>query len=186
MKRWHGACLLILSCWLDAAHSESPNFPSGSVCWPLHFAGITVGTTTDSQVQRLLGQGVFGQHEGDTGGRYFIDLKGSITLHAVSYTDRVVGELTLLPGIDPAIRVSERKSAMTKWLDPDEGFGNWHALRLGSSKEKVFKNLGKPKKKSSDDQWTYHAICSCEIQDFFTLYFQNGRLSKIVLSAPAG
>ena len=113
--------------------------------------GITVGTTTDSQVQRLLGQGVFRQHEGDTGGRYFIDLKGSMTLHAVSYTDRVVGELTLLPGIDPTIRVSERKSAMTKWLDPDEGFGNWHALRLGSSKEEVFKNLGKPKKKSGDD-----------------------------------
>lgn len=158
----------------------------GSVCWPLNFAGITVGISTDSQVQRLLGHGVFRKNEGDTGGRYFTDLKGTATLHVVEYTDRVVGELTVRSGIDPAIERLERKMAVTKWFSAEEGFGNWHALRLGSSKEDVIKNLGQPKKQPNSDEWMYETSCTCEIQDFFTLFFKDGRLNRIVLSAPAG
>ncbi len=74
---------------LSSVHSEE-NLASqnteGKVCWPLNFAGITLGITNDSQVRRLLGNGIFRSEEGDTGGRYFIDKKRKSTLHAIMYT----------------------------------------------------------------------------------------------------
>ena len=186
MNCWLGVGLILVFFGsLNSAPADSST-PPGSVCWPLHFSGITLGVTTDSQVQRLLGQGVFRKKEGDAGGRYFIDVKSSATLHVVGYTDAVVGELTILSGIDPAITPAERAHAATRWFNLDEGFGNWHALHLGSSKEDVLKNLGAPEKKKSTDEWTYSTTCTCELAEFFTLFFKNGQLFKIVMSAPAG
>ena len=129
---------------------------------------------------------MFRKNEGDAGGRYFIDSKSSATLHVVEYTDAVVGEVTILSDIDPEITPTEKARAATKWFSPNEGFGNWHALRLGSSKEDVLKNLGKPEKKKNTDEWTYSTTCTCELPEFFTLFFKNGQLFKVVLSAPAG
>jgi hypothetical protein len=158
----------------------------GSVCWPLNFSGIVLGVTTNSQVERLLGRGVFRANEGETGGRYFMDTKGTATLHVISYTDYVVGEVTLSAGVNPAIIPSERILASSKWFNPEEGFGNWHALRLSSSKEEVLKNLGQPKKKATSDEWRYDTICACELPEYFTIFFKNNRVIKIVFSAPAG
>lgn len=168
------------------AQSVESIAPAGSVCWPLHFSGITLGVTTSSQVERLLGRGVFRRDEGDTGGRYFTDIKGTATLHVISYTDNVVGEVTLRAGVDPAIRPNERRLASSKWFNPEEGFGNWHALRLGSPKEEVLKNLGQPKKKLSSEEWRYDTICACEIPEYFTIFFKDGRVVTVVFSAPAG
>lgn len=171
---------------LGRAQSVESIAPPGSVCWPLHFSGITLGITTDSQVERLLGRGVFRKGEGDTGGRYFTDMRGTATLHVISYTDYVVGEVTLRAGVDPAIRPNERQLASSKWFNPEEGFGNWHALRLGSSKDEVLKNLGQPKKKVVSDEWRYDTICACELPEYFTVSFKDGRVVRVVFSAPAG
>jgi hypothetical protein len=119
--------------------SQELKLPPGTVCWPLHFSGISLGLTTDSEVQRLLGKGVARKAEGDTGGRYFIDEEHTATLHVVSYTDYVVGEVTLRAGVDPAVPTNELKQAESKWFKPADGFGNWHALRLGSSRDDVAK-----------------------------------------------
>lgn len=187
MKRAVLMGILCVSVMTGGSSNAEDSMPSlGSVCWPLHFAGITLGVSTDSQVQRLLGHGVVRKNEGDTGGRYFTDAKGTATLHLVEYTDNVVGELTVSAGIDRAIKPSEQQAAVTKWFTPDEGFGNWHALHLGSSKDDVLKNLGKPKRRLSPDEWVYETSCSCEIQDSFRLVFKDGRLKRIVFSAPAG
>lgn len=179
-------CLVVLFGLVANTGAEELNLRQGAVCWPLHFSGITLGITNDSQVQRLLGRGVFRSKEGDTGGRYYIDKKAKATLHVVSYTDTIVGEVTIVEGISPEIAVSERKDAVTPWFSPDEGFGNWHALRLGSTKEDVLKNLGKPESEISTDEWRYSSTCTCELPEFFTMSFKNGRLFKIVLSSPPG
>src|ERR1700730_3808303 len=155
MNRWIDIGLILVFFGSLKSTPADSSTPPGSVCWPLHFSGIVLGVTTDSQVQRLLGQGVVRKNDWETAGRYFIDAKGSATLHVVGYTDAVVGEVTILRGIDPSITPTERPRATTKWFDLDEGFGNWHALRLGSSKEDVLKNLGTPEKKKSADEWTY-------------------------------
>ena len=159
---------------------------AGTVCWPLNFAGITLGVTNDSQVKRLLGTGKFRREEGDAGGRYYIDKNRRATLHVVMYTDAVVGELTVLDGVDPGLKGKEQNAAVSIFFDPAEGFGNWHALHLGSSKKAVLENLGDPVKKNNDDEWVYSTICACEIPQHFTLFFRNEHIFKIVFSAPAG
>jgi hypothetical protein len=128
----------------------------------------------------------FRKNQGDTGGRYFVDAKGTATLHVVAYTDFVVGEVTLRTGIDPGIKADEQKLAVSKWFIPDEGFGNWHALHLGSSKEDVLKNLGEPKEKVSANNWMYETSCTCELPEFFNIFFKDGHVIKVVFSAPAG
>ena len=180
-------CLLMLSALLSPALADSNSKP-GSVCWPLNFAGITLGVSTDSQVQRLLGRGLFRKDEDgtDAGGRYYIDANRKATLHVVSCTDAVVCEVTLAEGVDSKIAPSERKLASTKWFTLAEGFGNWHALNLGSKKQEVFKNLGRPEKQVTDNEWRYSTTCACELPESFSLYFKNDHLFKIVLSAPAG
>ncbi|HEY6896127.1 MAG TPA: hypothetical protein VI279_02615 [Rhodocyclaceae bacterium] len=160
--------------------------PQGTVCWPLHFSGITLGISTDSHVQRLLGKGVSRAADGDTGGRYYIDKNAKATLHVVSYTDSIVGEVTISEGVSSEIGATERTKAVTPWFNPKEGFGNWHALRLGASKSDVLKNLGKPEKEISPDEWQYSVACTCELPEYFTLSFRSGRLVKIILSAPPG
>lgn len=185
LQPWKLGCLLLLVGLVSHASAQDLKLPRGSVCWPLHYSGITLGLTIDSQVQRLLGQGVFRSY-GDGVGRYYIDKKAKATLHVVSYTMDVVGQVTIVEGVSPEIGVAERKKALTPWFSPDEGFGNYHALRLGSSKDDVLGNLGKPEKRASANEWQYSSICACELPEFFTLSFRNGRLYKIVLSAPPG
>lgn len=180
------AGIAILLTMSGRAQSPESVEPPGSVCWPLNFSGVVLGVTTNSQVERLLGPGVVRADEGETGGRYFTDTKGTATLHVISYTDYVVGEVTLSAGVEPVIKSTEQKLASSKWFNPEEGFGKWHALRLGSSKEEVAKNLGQPKKKMTSDEWRYDTICACELPEYFTIFFKNDRVTKIVFSAPPG
>lgn len=175
-----------LSAAADQIESRMPETARGTVCWPLHFAGITLGVTNDSQVRRLVGDGVYRRSEGDTGGRYFIDKGHRATLHVVMYTDLVVGELTVTDGINSSLQKTEQGKATSKFFDPNEGFGNWHALHLGSSKADVLENLGEPARRNTDDVWRYSTSCACEIPQSFTVYFREGHLFQIVFSAPAG
>lgn len=187
MKRTLVASFAVgLSCVALAAFCQELKLPPGTVCWPLHFSGITLGLTTDPEVERLLGKGVVRKSERDTGGRYFIDEEHTATLHVVSYTDYVVGEVTLRMGIDPSVHANELKQAESRWFKPADGFGNWHALRLGSSREEVAKNLGQPKKKIAANDWRYESICECELPEFFDVFFRDEKVVKVVFSAPDG
>jgi hypothetical protein len=152
------------------------------VCWPLHFAGITLGITTDPEVTRLIGNGVFRKDEGDAGGRVFVDKNHTATLHTVSFTDQVVGEVTVSSGV-AGLSESELSMAETSFFDPNYGFGNWHALKLGSTQSEVVKNLGEPAEKNKQSGWVYYTACACEIPECFTIYFTNGRVTKVVFGA---
>lgn len=179
-------CVLAVACALVTARSQDLKLKRGTVCWPLNFSGITLSVTSDSEVERLLGKGVARKNEGDTGGRYFIDEGHTATLHAVSYTDSVVGELTLRAGVDPSIHASELRQAESKWFKPTDGFGNWHALHLGSPRDEVLKNLGEPKKRIAASDWRYETICECELPEYFDIVFKDDTVVKVVFSAPAG
>ena len=175
--------LLLTLASLQSSSSASPGGkPKGTVCWPLNFAGITVGVNTDSQVQRLLGKGVFRQDEGHTGGRYFIDGNHTTTLHIVEGVDRVVETLTVAEGVSHEIKMSEQTNAVSKWFDPHEPFGNYHALQFGSSKETVLGNLGEPQRRVNPDKWEYESTCACELPSYLTVSFKAGRLVQLELS----
>jgi hypothetical protein len=156
------------------------------VCWPLHFGGITLGVNQDSHVRRLLGEGVFRRELGDTGGRLFIDSKRAATLRTVSYTDGIVGQLTLSTGIDQSLSSRQRRQATSRFFDPGEGFGNFHALRLGSTRAEVLENLGPPEGGTESAQWSYSTACTCELPKGFTITFEKERVVKVVFSAPSG
>lgn len=170
---------------VSVAHSK-PLASQGTVCWPLNLAGVVVGVTNESQSQRLLGEGVFRKDEGTTGGRYFIDATHKVTLHLIYGSDSVVEKLILSSGIDSAIHQTELQTAATKWLSPEASFGNWHALRLGSSRKAALENLGQPKIGYSGDRWVYQTTCTCELPEYFILYFEHGHLTRISLEAPQG
>ena len=146
---------------------------NSNVCWPLNFAGITAGVNNDDQVVRLLGKGIFQKNAGDTGGRIFVDKKHTSTLQLICYTDRIVGDIILSAGIEN-LPPNEWKKAESAYFNPIEGFGNWHSLHLGSTEEEVIINLGQPESKGKDGGWRYLTNCTCEIQDFFTIYFEKG------------
>lgn len=159
---------------------------SSQVCWPLHFSGVVLGITRDTEVQRILGKGAHRPNQGDAGGRYFVDAKRTATLHVVSFTDATVGQLTLSQGVDPAIRQNELEAASSTFFDPNHGFGNWHALRLGSSKTSVLENLGPPEGDQASNDWKYSSACTCELPEYLTITFREGRVYRVMFSAPPG
>jgi len=175
--------LMTLASLRSGSPASAAGKPRGTVCWPLNFAGITVDVNTDSQVQRLVGKGVFRQDEGHTGGRYFIDASHTATLHIVEGVDQVVEELTVTEGVSHEIKTSEQANATSKWFDPHEPFGNYHALHLGSTKEQVLSNLGQPQKRVNPNEWRYESTCACEIPSYLTVSFKAGRLIQLELSA---
>jgi len=174
--------LLTLACLQSDSPASSSGKLKGTVCWPLNFAGITVSVNTDSQVQRLLGKGVFRQDEGHTGGRYFIDLNRTATLHIVEGVDQVIEDLTVTEGVSHKFTIPEQTNAVSKWFDPHEPFGNYHALQLGSSKGMVLGNLGEPQRRVTPDKWEYESTCACEIPSYLTFSFKAGRVIQVELS----
>ena len=158
--------------------------PLSPVCWPLNFAGITLGVTTDPQVVRFLGEGLNQTRATETASRYYVDKDLTATLHTKSYTDYIVGELTVEEGV--RLSPEEAKIAISPWFDPKEQFGNWHKLHLGSSKTQVVENLGLPSEGKETDAWEYQSACACELPVYFTLYFRSDKIYKVVFSAPPG
>jgi hypothetical protein len=181
------ACVAVVVLTSTGAAARDESRPgSKPVCWPLHFSGVVLGISTDAEVQRLLGKGAYRPDQGDAGGRYFINTKRTTTLHAVSFTDAVVGEVTLSQGVDPSIGPNELKAVTSPFFDPDHGFVNVHALRLGSTKAEVLENLGPPEGDQTSNDWRYSTSCACEVPEYFRIFFRKGRVYQVVFSAPPG
>ena len=177
--------LLSLALPIAAATAQDVTPKPGTFCWPMHYAGVIAGTSRDKHVVRLLGKGAHRPKESE-GVRYFIDSRGKMTMKVSTFTDGFVGEIALEQGINTSLTPRERTRALAKNLEPDEGFGNWHALRLGSTREQVRENLGPPAETPNPDTWVFNAECTCELPQYLTLYFQGGKVVRVVFSAPPG
>ena len=177
--------LLLLALPITAATAQDVAPKAGTFCWPMHYAGVIAGTSRDKHVVRLLGKGAHRPKESE-GVRYFIDSRGKMTMKVSTYTDGFVGEIALEQGINASLTPRERTRALAKNLEPDEGFGNWHALRLGSTREQVRENLGPPAETPNPDAWVFNAECTCELPQYLTLYFRGGKVVRVVFSAPPG
>lgn len=177
--------LLLAFAGVAPAHAQDEFHKSGTFCWPMHYAGIVAGTSQDKHVVRLLGSGANRPRESE-GVRYYIDANATMTMQVATFTDRVVGEIALERGVNRTLTKQERARARSKNLSPHEGFGNWHALRLGSTKDEVLANLGPPAEAVNGEAWVFNAECSCEIPNYMTLHFVDGRIQRVVFSAPPG
>jgi hypothetical protein len=177
--------LLLIALPFAATAGQDITSKTGTFCWPMHYAGVIAGTSRDKHVVRLLGKGAHRPKESQ-GVRYFIDPGAKMTMKVSTFTDSLVGEIVLEQGVNTSLTPHERTRALTKNLEPDEGFGNWHALRLGSTREEVRKNLGPPAENQNPDVWIFNAECTCELPQYLTLYFQGGKVVRVVFSAPPG
>jgi hypothetical protein len=177
--------LLLLVLPIAAATAQDITPKPGTFCWPMHYAGVIAGTSRDKHVVRLLGEGAPRPKESE-GVRYFIDSRAKMTMKVSTFTDGIVGEIALEQGINASLTSGERTRAVARNLEPDEGFGNWHALRLGSTREEVRANLGPPAETQRPDAWVFNAECTCELPQYLTLYFQGGKVVRVVFSAPPG
>ncbi len=158
---------------------------SDSICWPLHLFGITAGVNNESEVIRLLGEGIEDKNLGDTGGRIFTDKNHRTTLLVSFATDKVVDKIVFLTGTEK-LAPRDLKRAESRFINPDIGFGKWFQLKLGSSEQDILTNLGNPNTKEEDGGWVYNSTCSCGIQEFLKINFKNSRISKLTLASPAG
>lgn len=173
----------LLTCALAGAQDEKVK--PGTVCWPMHYAGLVAGISQDKHVVRLLGSGAYRPQE-DEGVRYFVNARHTATMRVATYTDRIVGEIALEAGVNPSLSKTEISKAVSAYFLANEGFGNWHALKLGSTKQDALENLGEPARKEGDNAWTYEASCSCEIPNYMTIYFAEDKVVRVVFSAPPG
>ena len=67
--------------------------------YPLYVAGIVVGMSTETDVRRMFGDGLFRKDEGHSGGRYYVDPKRTVTLHVEFGVDRVIEYVSYARGI---------------------------------------------------------------------------------------
>jgi len=166
-----------IKCYAGIVHGEN-RIP----CGPLHFAGITLGVTNDSEVKRLLGNGKL-HNMGNMYKRYFVDSDRHATLHVTMHTNLIVNELTVMEGMDPILKKDEQEMPVSIYFDPTASF--WRGLRLGSSKENVLEILGVPEKKNGDNEWVYSTSC-CDSSDTITVFFRNGHIFKFMFTASPG
>ena len=104
-----GGCILLTSSAFTVRAQEL-KLKHGSVCWPRHISGITLGETNDSEVLRLLGKGLERTGQVETAGRFFTNKGHTATLHVISYTDPTLTKLSarsrcargLIPPYTPA------------------------------------------------------------------------------------
>jgi hypothetical protein len=154
---------------------------SPSTCMPPFWGGVLAGSSIKEDVLRLYGPGISAPEEGDTGGSYYLDAKGSVTLHAVYYTDTIVGELEVIEGnaLPPSAR--KRPEAVSPNLKPPF----LHAgLPFGSTEEAVLAAMGQPTRKEKEGDsfvtFIYLSACRCELESGISFVFKNSRLVKIV------
>ena len=166
----------------DVLLSSTPSSPGPAINLPATVLGRSPCRFEHQEdVLRLYGPGIFASEEGDSGGSYYRDAKGSVTLHAVYYTDTVVGELEVIEGnaLPPSTR--KRPEAVSPNLKPPF----LHAgLAFGSTEEAVLAAMGQPTRKEKGNDsfvtFVYLSACRCELESGISFVFKSDRLFKVV------
>ena len=152
-----------------------------ATCLPPFWGGVLAGGSDRRDVEKLYGRGYFVANEGDSGGSWYRDAKGTVTLHAVYYTDRVVGDLEVFEGnaLPPSAR--KRPEAVSSYLQPPFLHGG---LAFGAAEEAVLSNMGTPSRKEKSEEGletlVYVTSCRCELESGISFAFKKGRLVKVV------
>jgi hypothetical protein len=152
-----------------------------STCLPPFWGGVLAGSSTKEHVVGLYGQGILAPDEGDSGGSYYRDAKGTITLHAVYYTDQIVGTLEVIEGNALPPNARQRPEAVSPFLKPPF----LHAGRaFGATEEAVVSSMGQPTRKEKEEDglttFVYLSDCHCELESGISFVFRKGRLFKVV------
>jgi hypothetical protein len=162
------------------AASQAVQAPAPT-CLPPFWGGVLAGSSVKGDVLKLYGRGIFVSKEGDTGGSYYRDAKGTVTLHAVYYTDTVVGDLEVIEGNAIPLNARQRPEAVSPYLKPPF----LHAgLAFGSTEEAVLSSMGQPARREKGEDglvtFVYQSSCRCNVEAGISFVFRKGRLIKAV------
>jgi len=136
-----GACVVLQAAAAKPRQSTVTAKPE----YPLYCAGVVVGMSTDTDLKRMYGTGLFQRGEGHGGGRYFIDPKGQVTLHVTTGTGGVIESVTYRKGVHlPSSTTTGRRAAVAASLTSGERL-QW-GIRLGDTVDEIIRQLGKPAK----------------------------------------
>jgi hypothetical protein len=137
--RWAAALAALLASG-GATRARAPEYP-------LYCAGIVVGMSTDRDVRRMYGPGLYDPEEGHGGGRYYVDLGRRVTLHAELGADDTIDEVSYGRGIRlPARYLKSRRfpsRAISSQLTASEHL--YLGIRLGERAADVLQSFGKPR-----------------------------------------
>jgi len=172
-----------------AAPTRTPIANDHSICLPPYWGGLLAGSSTDSEVTRLLGKGHFEEQHGVVGARYFTDLSKSTTLKVEYGTDLLVASAELREGLDASISPEIADEMVSQWLRPANGLGVWSGIRLGDSQSAVRTNLGEPseiRQEGNETVWSYESACACELATGLSFSFRADRLVAFSIWALMG
>jgi hypothetical protein len=113
---------------------------------PLSLCTIKAGSSVDSSVVKLFGEGVFEKNERHGGARYFTDESKKIILKTVIGTDHVIEEVALCSYKLPFDFINDKLQSIpvTKNLNVQSiMIGNIH---IGDKREKIVQQFGDPNK----------------------------------------
>jgi hypothetical protein len=113
---------------------------------PLTLCNVTAGSSNDSMVVRLYGEGLYDSGEGTGGARYFIDESKKIILKTVIGKDKVIEEVSLCSSkltFDFVKNKMESVPAAKKLNEQSIMTGNIH---MGDMREKIVQQFGTPNK----------------------------------------
>ncbi len=149
-------------------------------CYPPYFGGIVAGITLDRDVVTLYGKGFFTDSMMAIGARYYTDSLRSVTMEVELGVDHMIDRITIQTGVHfPSNGPRDVSPFVSARLDPRETMTK---SGLGSSRDEVEKELGKPTRAMNDGQtWEYAMSASkeCAIYPTMTFWFSYDRVTKI-------
>jgi hypothetical protein len=161
------SAIVAATCLAAAPRAKRPEYP-------LYCAGIVVGMSTDTDVRRMYGDGLFVKDEGHGGGRYFVDPKRQVTLHVETGVDRVIETVSYGRGVrlpqGYAKGTPVPKQAISANLTAGEHV--WLGIRLGENASYVVRQFGKPKKDTRTGSTRVIRYETGEQEMAYTLFYE--------------
>lgn len=104
--------------------------------------------STDADVRRMYGEGLYVQDEGHLGGRYYVDPKHQVTLHTEIGVDRMITLVSYGQGVQLPEKYRTSRASLGKCLSARLTAGEHlqGGIRLGETSTYILQRFGKPKK----------------------------------------
>jgi len=149
--------------------------------------GVLAGMSTEREIVKLFGNGVYLDTLGDTGSRFYSNRDRTISIIVQFSTDRRVSNFTMLLGFYPPHQLSPKEypSLITDFIDYHGLLENY----LGDDSHEVINWIGKPQKETVDGLtiiWLYESKCHCELRSWIQFKIIKNKIVAISVSHDFG
>jgi len=163
-------------------YADEPSF-----CYPPYWGGLLPGESGEREALKLYGAGLYRDY-GYARVRYYYNKNKTHTLVLYFGTDNFITDIFVHKGkkYPRNEKINDITPYVVDWFNPYEGFGTWHKLKIGASKEEVTKWLGNPYKVISEQEWEYQSKCACELPTGINVIFKSNKVVSVRFWASQG